>query len=81
MYCGKCKIDFDPNKNAWWNEDGISGSVKLTKCPQCNKIKILKYVPDSFCRDYILKDIYKQEQMEFREKEKLEWQRLKREQN
>lgn len=80
MYCGKCKRSFDENKYVWWDESSTA-SVKLTKCPQCNKIKILKYVPDSFCREAVLKDIYEQEQLEIREKEKLEWQRRKNEQN
>lgn len=52
MYCGKCKIDFDEDKYSYWDESS-SASVKLTKCPECGKIKVMKYVYDSFYRQYI----------------------------
>lgn len=71
MKCGNCKRSFDENENIFWDESSTA-SVKLTKCPNCNTIKVLKYVPDSFCRKQIERDIRIEEYYKRIKKEKKE---------
>lgn len=41
--CSTCKNKFvlDSN-NTWWDEKGTY-SVKLTSCPYCNTVRVVKY--------------------------------------
>lgn len=45
--CIKCKEDFIwfPEE-AFWDERGYGYSTKLTKCPYCNCINIIKTIED-----------------------------------
>ena len=46
-YCKSCKSDFvfKPDE-AWFDEKGLGYSTKLTKCPYCGKIVVLKHLED-----------------------------------
>ena len=41
--CGGFKVQ---PENVWFDEKGFGYSTKLTKCPHCNKIIILKHIED-----------------------------------
>lgn len=41
--CGEFKVQ---PENIWFNEQGCGYSTKLTKCPHCGKIVILKVIED-----------------------------------
>lgn len=45
--CKSCKSDFvyQP-ENTWFDEHGYGYSTKLTKCPYCKKIVVLKHIED-----------------------------------
>lgn len=46
-HCKACDSDFvfEPDK-AWYDESGYGYSTKLTRCPYCNKIVVLKHIED-----------------------------------
>lgn len=47
IQCGK-KISVDKN-DGWWNDSGYGYSTKLTKCPDCGQLNIVKYqIDDGF---------------------------------
>ena len=46
-FCKSCKSDFIYEPDAiWFDEQGYGYSTKLTKCPYCSKIVVLKHVED-----------------------------------
>lgn len=47
--CNSCESVFVYSQdNTWFDENGYSYSTKLTKCPKCGKIVILKYIEDFY---------------------------------
>lgn len=47
--CNSCAAVFNYTANdTWFDEHGYSYSTKLTKCPECGKIVILKYIEDKY---------------------------------
>jgi predicted RNA-binding Zn-ribbon protein involved in translation (DUF1610 family) len=47
--CNSCSSVFTyTSYDTWFDENGYSYSTKLTKCPECGKIVILKYIEDSY---------------------------------
>lgn len=46
--CRKCGNYYDLENNSWWDEKGLV-STKLSSCPSCGYVQIVKY------GDYLLK--------------------------
>lgn len=48
VYCKSCKSNqvIFPGE-CWFDECGYGYSTKLTKCPNCGKIIVVKYIEDS----------------------------------
>lgn len=45
--CKKCKTEFSfTSEDTWWDEKGFSYSTKLTRCPECGCINVVKHVED-----------------------------------
>ncbi len=48
MKCGKCKSEFVLNESdQWFDEKGFT-STKLTHCPYCGSINVVKYYKNEF---------------------------------
>ena len=45
--CKKCNSSFIfKSDECWWDDHGYSYSTKLTRCPHCNSIVVVKNVED-----------------------------------
>lgn len=46
-YCPKCRKDFEyTEEDTYWFEGASYGSVKLVKCPRCERVFVLKTIID-----------------------------------
>lgn len=45
--CKKCDTEFVfKPEDVWWNDKGSMYSAKLTKCPECGCINVIRYKED-----------------------------------
>lgn len=45
--CKKCNKQFHfENDTTYWNDSGLGYSTKITECPNCGTVNVIKYIED-----------------------------------